>query len=235
MLTARALDTGDVVTATPQSGAYCPLCREQVRPKCGEIVTWHFAHHARVDCDPWSEGESEWHLEWKRRFPLEWCEVVMGPHRADIVSANGWVVELQHSSISPAEIREREKFYCGIARGLVWVFDIADAVNAGRFRLRCPDTADDYRTFRWEHPRKSIATAFTSGPHLVLLDLGGGDLLKLGRLYPSAPCGGYGWLRSAERFTEWLMKPRRSEHDAATDTLLKAFPGAELHDPEAEL
>jgi hypothetical protein len=228
MFTARALGTGDVVTAAPESNAYCPLCSERVRPKCGEIITWHFAHEARLDCDPWSEGESEWHLGWKQRVPPEWCEVPMGSHRADIVGANGWVVELQHSSISPAEIKERQKFYCAKARGIVWVFDIVEAVDNVRFLLRRSRTlhggsgefgsrsdSETYRTFRWKHPRKSIASAFTSGPHVVLLDLGDGigrgELLKLGRLYPNAPCGGYGWLRGVEDFIDWLSKPSKEK------------------------
>jgi hypothetical protein len=44
----------------------------------------------------------------------------MGPHRADVVTASGGVVELQHSPISPEVIAEREAFY---GERMAWIFD----------------------------------------------------------------------------------------------------------------
>ena len=41
------------------------------------------------------------------------------PHRADIMGNGGLVVELQHSSISPEEIQQREAFY----GNMIWLFD----------------------------------------------------------------------------------------------------------------
>jgi hypothetical protein len=108
---------GNRVEATPNQKASCPCCGGEVLAKCGEVVTWHWAHKSR-DCDPWSEPESEWHREWKSLFPREMQEVVIGPHRADVLSPRG-VIELQHSSISAAEIRKREQFY----EKMVWVID----------------------------------------------------------------------------------------------------------------
>lgn len=61
------------------------------------------------DCDRWSEGETEWHLAWKRRFPRQWREIVMDGHRADIKAPQGGI-ELQSSSISTVEIASRENF-----------------------------------------------------------------------------------------------------------------------------
>lgn len=87
--------------------------------KCGEIMVHHWAHQAEIDCDPWFEHETEWHRAWKALVPTERTEVPMGPHRADIVAAKGWVCELQHSSISPEEIAEREAFY----KRMAWVLD----------------------------------------------------------------------------------------------------------------
>jgi hypothetical protein len=48
----------------------------------------------------------------------------MGPHRADVVTASGGVVELQHSAISPEVITEREEFY---GERMAWVFDATAA------------------------------------------------------------------------------------------------------------
>jgi hypothetical protein len=111
------------IQATPGTQANCSCCGNELLAKCGEIKQWHWAHQAG-DCDPWYEPESEWHLGWKAlRADAEQTEVTIKRdgiiHRADIVCADGTVLELQHSSISPEEIRERERFYGKIA----WLFD----------------------------------------------------------------------------------------------------------------
>jgi len=186
MLAALAAD-GLPIGAAPGVRAWCPLCKERVTPKCGEIVSHHFAHQCREDCDPWSEGETEWHRRWKMLVPVEQREVVIGNHRADMVTETA-IWELQHSSISPAEIRAREQHY---GPRLVWVFDCTEAYREGRLDLRCPDAGKNYRTFRWYHARKSIAAC----RRRVYLDLGDGLLLRLGRMYPHAPTGGWGYLQ----------------------------------------
>lgn len=101
----------------------CPQCGAEVLSKCGEQVTWHWAHKS-ADCDQWSEGESAWHQGWKSYFPEQWQEVTMGDHRADLRTPLG-VIELQNSPITPATIREREAFY----GRMVWI------VNAERWDL----------------------------------------------------------------------------------------------------
>ena len=102
-------------TASPGAAGNCPSCGADLIPKCGSIISWHWAHKS-CDCDNWSEPESEWHLGWKRAFPANWQEVTIGPHRADVLCPKG-VIEFQKSSISADEIREREAFY----RRMVWV------------------------------------------------------------------------------------------------------------------
>lgn len=115
---------GNKIEATPDSSGFCPACVSELVPKCGQIKIHHWAHKGRRDCDDWYEPETEWHAEWKRQFGKENCEVVMPPHRADIVGKSGVVIELQHSPISPEEIREREDFY----KNMVWI------VNAHPFQ-----------------------------------------------------------------------------------------------------
>lgn len=110
--------------AAPGLEGTCPSCGHPCRPKCGQLVIWHWAHHARADCDPWSEPITEWHLEWQRAVPPERREVVMGSHRADIVTASGGVVEIQHSPISPDVITAREDFY---GERMAWIFDARSA------------------------------------------------------------------------------------------------------------
>jgi len=67
---------------------------------------------------------TEWHLGWQAAVPAERREVVMGAHRADIVTVSGGVIEIQHSAISPTVIAEREEFY---GDRMAWIFDATQA------------------------------------------------------------------------------------------------------------
>lgn len=133
------------IEPTPKSAASCPLCGGELISKCGEIIAWHWAHKTK-DCDPWSEPESDWHLGWKQRFPPDWQEVVMGPHRADVKTPFG-VLEFQKSSISLATIKEREQFYGAIA----WVIDSSEWWLMGE---DSHGTALPKGSARWLWPRK---------------------------------------------------------------------------------
>jgi hypothetical protein len=120
-------------------------------PKCGPIVTWHWAHKAGRDCEPWSEPESAWHLAWKARFRAAGAEIevpiVRGRcvHRADVMLPGGRVVELQHGFLPASAIRQREAFYGDMA----WLYD------AERFwdRVATGSRADG---FRWKRPARSM-------------------------------------------------------------------------------
>lgn len=134
------------IYASPGITAVCPSCHEPVLPKCGQIVTWHWAHRVG-DCDSWSEPESQWHLWWKSQ--AERCEVVMRRsgehHRADIVTPTGWVVELQAGFLNATQIKKREAFY---GRRMVWLYNASDwgeRIHHGR------------KGFWWKHGAKSMA------------------------------------------------------------------------------
>lgn len=246
------------IRATPRARAACPVCTTEVRAKCGKVTAWHWAHTAR-ECDPFSEPMTAWHRDWQDVVPEACREVVLGPHRADIVSPLGVVVELQHSSIAVEEIQERETFY----GSMLWVFDASDAYAAaarrayderragfleaimsnhpaancgrptcgwvrpinsterdgevylcaylatgarfssppeGRLDIRGRGKPDGYVTFRWKHPRKSLA--FCSKP--VFLDLGNDELLRIGRIHADAPCGGWGHIVPKSTFVDLI-------------------------------
>ena len=111
--------------ASPDQRGQCPACRAELLAKCGSIRTWHWSHIADdEDCDSWAESELEWHLGWKGHVPSDRAEVVMTrngkTHRADILAANGAVLELQASSILPPEIQERESFY----KHMAWLYRV---------------------------------------------------------------------------------------------------------------
>ncbi len=109
------------------STGICPTCNNRVIAKCGSIKVHHWAHHGinERDCDIWWENETDWHRNWKNRFPEEFREksfkdLVTGEnHRADIFINSGVTIEFQHSRISLEEIKSREAFYSN----LIWVVD----------------------------------------------------------------------------------------------------------------
>lgn len=144
---ARTADGTVIEAASSGERALCPACHGEVLAKCGDLIVNHWAHRAR-DCDPWSEPETEWHREWKSYAPIHRQEVVIGAHRADIVAANGVVVEIQHSNISGEEIRERERFY----KRLLWIFDAragADRMVIKRGRLECKSCGGSAVAAKW--------------------------------------------------------------------------------------
>ena len=86
----------------------------------------HFRHKRRGQCSC-SDGETDWHHEWKSHFDrIErdmGIDSVTGEHnRADAVVGGDFVIEFQHSPISDEEQKHRERFYSGIG-GMVWIVD----------------------------------------------------------------------------------------------------------------
>ena len=120
-----ALVNGQRQEAQPNVSGECPVCRRTMIAKCGEVRLRHWAHKGRLLCDPWWENETEWHRAWKNQFPDEWQEIVHPApdgrrHIADVKTADGWVIEFQHSYIRPEERRSREAFY----PKLIWVVNV---------------------------------------------------------------------------------------------------------------
>jgi hypothetical protein len=152
---------------------------------------------------------TEWHLGWQAAVPPERREVVIGSHRADIVTASGGVVEIQHSPITAAVIAAREEFY---GSRMAWIFDAtrADITMAdvrasrygvcgcdpgtcsggwgpGRCRVMLEKSAEPgVRMFRWRHPRRSVSACRRD----VLLDLGDGRVLRVTRFAPGTALHG---------------------------------------------
>jgi competence protein CoiA len=127
-----SLVNGTKILPFPKGRGICEVCGSNTLAKCGERVMWHWAHHSKVNCDPWWENETPWHRGWKEQFPEHYREVVFTcndtgeKHRADIISENGIVLEIQNSPISLEELRSRESFY----KNLVWI------VNGEKFHQR---------------------------------------------------------------------------------------------------
>ena len=103
----------------------CRCCGTPTVAKCGQHNIWHWAHKSLVSCDPWWETETEWHRNWKNKFPREWHECIhFDPgtgekHVADVKTDCGLVIEFQHSAMKPDELKSREQFY----KNMVWIID----------------------------------------------------------------------------------------------------------------
>jgi hypothetical protein len=179
---------GNLIEPIPNIKGYCCLCNNKVYSKCGNINIWHFAHY-NDDCDKWSEGETDWHINWKLKVPKKNREVIVGKHRADIKLDNNLVVELQHSHLNINDIKEREKYY----KYMIWIINCIPKVDNIIIRHK-----EKYITFKWKWARKSFLEAKCP----IYLDLGKDiGLIKLKKIYDGMK---YGWFKKGSdgRFYE---------------------------------
>lgn len=173
--------------------AWCKLCGLEVLSVIPEKRAKHWRHKAKEGCDPWWENITEWHLSWQNSFPEECREIIcqdpvtQEKHRADIITKNGMVIEVQHSSINVDERQAREKYYLSIYGKMIWIVHIYDDQNCRRysdFRITL-DIADmiggrklsltDLRGKFFERWAGSI----TASGVYVIFDYGNKDLLWL--------------------------------------------------------
>ncbi len=143
-----ALINGERAEPKPGLKGVCPICQAVTIARCGEVKVWHWAHKGILSCDLWWEKETEWHRSWKNNFSKEWQEVshvndLTGErHIADVKTDDGMIIEFQHSSITPVELRAREQFY----KCMIWVVDGARLVSDFPRLLR------GKKRFRWVDP-----------------------------------------------------------------------------------
>jgi competence protein CoiA len=186
-----ALVKGERREAQPDLSGKCPGCESPVVAKCGVVRVWHWSHKGQQPCDPWKEGETEWHRSWKDQFPADWQEVVQSAedgerHIADVKTNGGWVIEFQHSYIKPEEHRSREAFYAK----LIWIVDGAgkrrkgqlieaweEGVPIGKGPLVIKASSDECELLR----------KWAGSKALILLDLG--EVQPLWWLFPNGTNG----------------------------------------------
>ena len=207
-------EDGRRIEACRSVAATCPNCGSPLIAKCGRIKVHHWAHSV-VDCDPWWEPETEWHRAWKEIFPAEWVEVPLGEHRADVPNSSGLVIELQNSSISPAEIEARERFY----RRMVWI------VNGARFAdsfflMKAMDAQKGLFSFRWKHAKASWRFAkmpvFIDFGEISIAELLGMRQTKLSQRMTQA-----GVEHDHDRTTIRRVETKTSEHEVVDPSLLQ--------------
>jgi hypothetical protein len=184
-----AMVDSERIEAQPNMKGSCPACGKETVSKCGKILIWHWAHRPVRHCDPWWEGETDWHREWKGWFAPEQQEVIhLDPqtgekHIADVKTKDGVVIELQNSPMDLDEMRSREKFY----GRMVWI------VNGQKFRdnfhplskLPPPESELAKKLVIFRPPRFPLDPSqpgykFTNSPHFLTtehvkhIDLGEG-------------------------------------------------------------
>lgn len=118
-----ALSNNERIEPTKGAKGVCPSCGSELVAKCGEIKVHHWSHKKKCD-DHWWENETEWHRNWKNKFPKEWQEIIQRDesgekHIADVITGSGWTIEFQHSPISKEERDSRDYFY----NKLIWIVD----------------------------------------------------------------------------------------------------------------
>lgn len=181
-----ALVEGQRVEATPKARGICinPRCASLMTARCGRVKVWHWAHKGTKPCDPWYESETQWHRNWKNKFPLDWQEVIHTDsksgevHIADVKNPFGLVIEFQHSPISPEEMRSREVFY----GEMVWVVDgKRGGLDWSYFRMGLSGPIQDdplaYQVEWWG--RGQLLRNWSEATAKVYLDFGEGGLWRL--------------------------------------------------------
>ena len=135
--------------------AICKGCGGEVVARVGEVNVAHFAHLNLVECE-YGSGETEWHRQLKEYFgnlPGFEVEVPLIKNDkkkiADVMTSSGFVIELQNSSISMTEVREREQFY----EDMLWIFNGEDFWK--NIVMKRHYGGDDF-SFRWKWPHRDL-------------------------------------------------------------------------------
>ncbi|MCZ4410536.1 competence protein CoiA family protein [Cryomorphaceae bacterium 1068] len=175
-----ALINGEKTEAANGSRGFCPSCGSELIAKCGEVKINHWAHKGKRNCDPWWENETEWHRNWKNKFPEEWQEEIHTDpksgekHIADVRAKDGLVLEFQHSYIKPEEQRSREAFY----KRMVWIVDGTRLKrDFPRFLKGMKDAMTvKERIYSTDFPEEVFPKAWVESEVPVILDFGRGTL-----------------------------------------------------------
>ena len=185
----------------------CPFCGGTMVAKCGRLKVWHWAHMPRRSCDPWWGPETEWHRDWKSRFPEDWREVIHidertgEKHIADVKTPHGLVIEFQHSPMDYDELVSREAFY----QNMIWVVDgDRGSVDPGTFSIGLSREPTEFRPLVhlvkwWGRSRLLHRWAEATAP--VYIDFGWNGLWRLQHFWAEEEVGAFSPL---ER--EWLVK-----------------------------
>jgi len=171
---------------------FCPTCNGNMLIRKGNINVHHWAHKKGCCKDTWAHGKmTPWHLSWQLACIRNAVEVVIEKnnndldnqkekkikHRADIIGNNGIIIELQHSSINPEDIKKREEFY----DNMIWVFDVSTKLKQFEFQR-----LGNFVLFKWDHPWITLRNVTKP----LFVDFGFVDsILEINQLAENGPNG----------------------------------------------
>lgn len=155
----------------------CTHCGAVMVGKVGSVVVAHWAHRWPTTCDAWSEGESDWHRDWKARFAERGCAIEQTlerhgqRHRADVVLRDGTIVEVQRRHLAHYEAVNREAFYMR----MVWLLDgthLGERWHEGK----------NLGPGRYGFWIKNGSKSWTQLRRARVVDLGAGEVARLDRI-----------------------------------------------------
>ena len=171
----------DGVRVEPEKGldgVICPICRQPVRARCGEVRVKHWAHKSVIDCDLWKESETTWHREWKNHFgdlQEQMHEKDGVRHMADVKTSDGTIVEFRHSTIDTEGIRTREAFF---GETMFWVADCMAESKKLRFydnlssARKLDFCADETEVWSISDPERVFPRRWVESRRFVFFDFG---------------------------------------------------------------
>lgn len=169
-----ALVNGIKKIAEPEEVGICICCNNPVKAYCGLERVHHWKHISAIECDSWSEGETEWHREWKNHFNLNQQEVIQydpitgEKHIADVfIESLDLVLEFQHSPIDINEIKARESFY----KKMIWIVDIHPYKDSISFHRDIGDAFNKCKDVYWESRFRRISEVSKQGKHKEVAEL----------------------------------------------------------------
>ena len=139
LIDAESVDRGrdaELRAASKRSELLCPICRDPLIAKLGEVVRWHFAHRADAEF-PGHEPESDMHKLGKKR--LREHAQRLWPHAAireewrlpeirqiaDVLAASpgrrAVALEIQYADLSPRSWRLRHAGYQSMGIDDCWI------------------------------------------------------------------------------------------------------------------
>lgn len=176
MLTAYAEGTQIQIFASKGVKATCPDCGEPLITKVGEIKIPHFAHKSKTECDSrFYDGMSDWHYNWQRTInnPIPgtnievWIKKEEYAKRADLIAANGLIIEFQKSTLPLQERIIRENHY----KNMMWV------VHSDRRGSKTWKPTKRTKVFDWTHKPHRYYNEWTFSLIPVVFDLNDGQMI----------------------------------------------------------
>lgn len=219
MIYANSEDGKSRIRVGPKSIGRCLYCNSYVSGRLTRELEWHWYHEERKGgCDPWTDRDTKWHIEWKDRAPEQCRErvirgnhEVLGDHRgfdpghrvADIYTTDGLTVRLRSfypqikvKDLNVKAVSQMEGYF----GRMLWLFNIQPVAHIFNFDFR---RSYDAWKFTWQ----VVPRYFTTITHPFFLDFGGTDkIFQVFKIGKTRGCVGEGRFMSRPTFAKTFIK-----------------------------